>query len=159
MDRLWAIKQDVDPFRVRFFLFYWDYLAILRCTIFRCPYCRWIFKVTWGPNNSLLGTGGRTCWHCRQVFWDGSNEWPEMSGEEQRLFLMPITIAGLLGALVLIPALFVWMSFFIKSHIYFRYGLFFEILGLPIALWFGFRVFQITRSIRRYNARGNPGVK
>ncbi len=159
MDRLWAIKQDIDPFRVRFFLFYWDWLALLRCTILRCPYCRWIFKITWGPNNSLLGSGERACWHCRQVFWDGSNEWPEMDGEEQRLFLAPITIAGLIGAFLLIPGLILWTSFVVKQPGRFRYGVFFTILGTPLGLWFGFRVLQIMRSVRRYNARGNPGAR
>ncbi len=159
MDRLWAIKQDLDPFRIKFVLFWWDLLALLRCTIFRCPYCRWIFKVTWGPSNSLLGAGDRACWHCKEVFWDGSNEWPEMSGEDQRLFLVPITIAGLIGGFLLIPALMLWMSFFLGQPIHFRYGLFFTILGLPLGLWFGFRILQIMRSIRRYNARGQARLK
>src|SRR5215467_4074386 len=159
MDRLWAIKQDIDPFKVRFVLAYWDLFALLRCTILRCPYCRWIFKATWGPNNSLLGSGERSCWHCRQVFWDGSNEWPEMSGEERRLLLVPITVAGLLGASLLIPGLMFWTAFVVKQPGRFLYGLFFTLVGIPLGLWFGLRTMQIIRSVHRYNARGNSGAR
>ena len=77
-----------------------------------------------------------------------------MSGEEQRLFLVPITVAGLIGALLLIPGLMFWTAFVLKQPGRFRYGLFFTILGIPLGLWFGFRVLQIMRSVHRYNARG-----
>jgi hypothetical protein len=82
-----------------------------------------------------------------------------MSSEDRRLFLVPITVAGLIGALVLIPTLILWMSFFLKQPIHFQYGLFFTILGLPLGLWFGFRALRIIESVRRYNARGKAGVK
>lgn len=154
MDRLWAIKQDVDPFRVRFVIFYSDLLALLRCSILRCPYCRWIFKVTWGPNNSLSGCGERTCWHCRQVFWDGSNEWPEMSGEEQRMFLLPITIMGYIGGFLLVPALLIWAVFCVNPKAHVDLTSHFLLFGPPLVAWFVFRGWQIRRSIRRYNERG-----
>ena len=48
MDRLWAIKQNLDPFPDRILINY-NLLAILRCTLYRCPYCRWPFKVAWAP--------------------------------------------------------------------------------------------------------------
>ena len=161
MDRLWALKRDFDPFGRLFFGFsaVGFLLRITRCSVYRCPYCRWIFKITWGPSNALLGRGERPCWHCKKVFWDGSNEWPEMSSEDRRLFLVPITIAGLIGAFVLIPALILWMSLFLKQPIHFQYGLFSTILGLPLGLWFGFRALRINESVRRYNARGKAGVK
>jgi hypothetical protein len=155
MDRLWALKTDVDPFRLFFgtsavgFL-----LRITRCTLYRCSYCRWVFKATWGPTNSLLGTGGRICWHCRNTFWDGSNEWPEMSGEDQRLFLLPIIIMGFIGAFVLIAALTLWTSLFLKNPAQLDYLWFSLFFGVPLCLWFGFRGWQIVRSIHRYNDRG-----
>jgi len=50
MERLWALKSDFDPLGRIFlgssgagFLF-----RITRCTVYRCPYCRWIFQITWG---------------------------------------------------------------------------------------------------------------
>jgi hypothetical protein len=156
MDRRWALKKDFDPFG-RFFYgisAIGFLLRITRCTIYSCPYCRWPFKITWGPSNSLLGSGDRVCWHCKQVFWDGSDEWPEMSGEEQRLFLLPITILGILGASVLIPAVVIWTSFFSRIQIDFEYSVFLLIFASPLTLWFGFRGWQINRSIRRYNDRG-----
>ena len=160
MDRLWALKKEFDPFGgVIPGIGAIGILPIFRCTFYRCPYCRWPFKVAWGPSNSLLGAGERSCWHCKQFFWDGSNEWQEMSSEDRRLFLVPITVAGLIGALVLIPTLILWMSFFLKQPIHFQYGLFFTILGLPLGLWFGFRALRIIESVRRYNARGKAGVK
>ena len=155
MDRLSALKKEFDPFR-------WvipgitaaGILPIFRSTFYECPYCHWVFKVTWGPSNSLLGPGERTCWHCKQVYWDGSSEWPEMSSEDRQLFLVPITIAGLIGASVLIPALMLWMSILLKVRISFD-ATFFAIFGVPLGFWFGLRTLQILRSIRRYNQRGS----
>jgi hypothetical protein len=156
MDRLWALKTDVDPFRKVFsgitvvgFL-----LRITRCTLYRCPYCLWIFKATWGPTNSLLGTGDRICWHCSKTFWDGSNEWPEMSGKDQRLSLLPISIMGFLGALVLIAGLILWTSLFLKIPAHIEHRLLSLMFGVPLCLWFDFRGGQIIRSIHRYNHRG-----
>jgi hypothetical protein len=156
MDRLWALKSEFDPFGRVFFGFsaVGFLLRITRCSVYRCPYCRWIFKITWGPSNSLLGTGERACWHCKKTFWDGSQEWPEMSGDDQRLFLLPITVVGFLGAFVLILALTLWTSIFLKMSVHFRYSLFFIIFGVPVLLWFGIRGWQVNRSIDRYNDRG-----
>lgn len=151
MDRLWALKNDYGLPAGRIF-------SLLRCTAYRCPYCNYAFKVTWGPSNSLLGSGGRACWHCKQVFWDGSNEWPEMSSEDRHLFLVPITIAGIIAGFILILALVMWTKFFLMTPVHFRYRLFFLALGLPIGLWFGFRALQVNRSIRRYNERGGKRV-
>jgi hypothetical protein len=155
-DRLWALKTDVDPFRRVFFGIsaIGVLLRITRCTLYRCPYCRWIFKATWGPTNSLLGSGDRICWHCRKTFRDSSNEWPEMSGEDQRLFLLPITIMGFIGAFALIAALVLWTSLSSKNPTHFEYRLFSLIFGVPLSFWFGFRGWQIVRSIHRYNDRG-----
>jgi hypothetical protein len=150
MDRLRALEKDYDPGGGRVATL----ISIFRCTVYRCPYCRWIFKVTWGPSNALLGGGERPCWHCKRVFWDGSNEWPEMSGDNQRHFLFPITIVGFIGAFVLIPVLTLWTSFFAKMPVRLEYGLSFLVFGIPLALWFGIRALQINRSIRRYNDRG-----
>ena len=155
MDRLWALKKEFDPFG-------WvipgiggiGILPIFRCTFYRCPYCRWPFEVAWGPSNSLLGAGERSCWHCKEVFWDGSNEWPEMSGKDRQLFLVPITVAGFLGAFVLIGTLVVYSSFVFKTSVDFPYRALFLVFGSPLLFWFGFRALQINRSIRRYNARG-----
>jgi len=156
MDQLWTIKTDCDPFK-------WiipgigavGILPIFRCTLYRCPYCRWIFKIAWGPKNSLLGSEQRKCWHCRRVFWDGSNEWPEMSREEQELFLFPITIISYLGAYLVIPGLLVLGSFWAERKFLLGGALFLLVMfSPPLSAWFGFRAWQIHRSVRRYDERG-----
>jgi hypothetical protein len=73
MDRLWVIKKDYDPFTAKVLLGN-ALFAVIRGTAYRCPYCRRIFKITWGLSNSMLGPGQRACWHCGEIFWDGSQE-------------------------------------------------------------------------------------
>jgi hypothetical protein len=132
--------------------------AILRCTVYRCPYCRWIFKITWGPFNSLLGAGGRACWHCHQVFWDDSNEWPEMSSEDRYSFLVPITVAGYLAAVLIIGGLLVYDHWYFKDTASRVDPTVAVALVLPLPVWFFFRTMQVIRSIRRYNNRGKTST-
>jgi hypothetical protein len=159
MDRLWALKKDFDPFGLIFlgfsgagFLF-----RVTRCTVYRCPYCRWIFKMTWGPSNSLLGQGERNYWHCKQVFWDGSNEWPEMSSEDRQFFLLPITIAGYIAGFLVTAGLYAYMLAATKKPASRGELLFLIELVLPVALWFCFRGMQVIRSVHRYNNRVPQG--
>ena len=161
MDRLWALKKELDPFgRVVFGLSGPGFLLrITRCTVYQCPYCRWIFKLTWGPSNTLLGPGERKCWHCARMFWDGSDEWPEMSDQDRQLLMVPITIAGLIGAFILIGAIQVYSTFVLKLGAGFNYRAYFLIFGLALAIWFGFRGLQVMRSIRRYNGRNTDTVQ
>jgi hypothetical protein len=155
MDQLWALKKEFDPFRwSRFGPGAGQLLAVLRCTFFLCPYCRWLFKITWRPSVSLLGNGQRKCWHCKRVFWDGSSEWSEMNGKEQRLFLLPITVLGYLGAFLVILGIVLWESASSEESLPFNYILFFSVFLPPLLFWFAFRAWQISRSIRRYNERG-----
>jgi hypothetical protein len=156
MDRLWVLKKEFDPFG-------WvipgigaiGILPIFRCTFYRCPYCRWPFRIAWGSSNSLLGAGERSCWHCKQVFWDGSNEWPEMGSEDRRLFLLPITIAGYIAAVLVISGLYGYLLMLSKNSANRAELLFLIVLALPIALWFCFRWVQVIRSVHRYNSRRN----
>ena len=152
MDRHWALRKDYDPFsRV---LIPTILLRIFRCTVYRCPYCRWIFKATWGPSNALLGSGERACWKCKQIFYDGSHEWPEISAAERQWFLVPITVAGYLGALLLIAGLFVYDRFVFRNHASDWNRNLFIALVLPAVAWGAFRLTQVVRSVRRYNHRG-----
>jgi hypothetical protein len=131
--------------------------VVLRCTVYRCPYCRWIFKLTWGPFNSLLGAGQRACWHCKQIFWDGSNEWPEMSSEDQHLFLLPITIAGYIAGFLVVGGLYAYLLVISKKHPSWNELSFLLALAAPIGLWFCFRGLQVIRSVHRYNGRVPSG--
>jgi hypothetical protein len=155
MDRLWALKKDFDPFGRIFlgfsgagFLF-----RVTRCTVYRCPYCRWIFKMTWGPSNSLLGQGERSCWHCKQVFWDGSNEWPEMSSGDHQLFLLQISVAGYIAGFLVVVGLYSYLLITTKKAAGWQELIFFLEFALPIVLWFCFRGVQVIRSVHRYNNR------
>ena len=156
MDRLWALKKDFDPFGRLFYGFsaFGFLLRITRCTIYSCPYCRWPFKITWGPSNTLLGSGDRVCWHCKQVCWDGSNEWPEMSSQDRYSFLVPITVAGYLAALLLIGGLLAYDHWYLKNTAIRVDPTVAVALLLPLPLWFAFRSVQVIRSVHRYNDRG-----
>jgi hypothetical protein len=155
MDRLWALKHDFDPFRWLLPLNGVGFLLrITRSTVYRCPYCRWIFKLTWGPSNSLLGSGERTCWHCKRVFWDGSNEWPEMSDEERRLFALPISVAGYLGGFLVLLAAYIGAVAYDKQPVKRQDLILLGIFSFPLIMWIIFRLTQVLRSTRRYNARG-----
>jgi hypothetical protein len=92
------------------------------------------------------------------MFWDGSNEWPEMSSEDRYSFLVPITVAGYLGALLLIGGLLAYVHWYFKklsnsddTATALRLVL---LLVLPLFAWFAFRFAQVLRSIHRYNDRG-----
>ncbi len=160
MNRLWALKKDFDPFGRLFYGFsaIGFLLRITRCTIYNCPYCHWPFKIIWGPSNSLLGPGDRVCWHCKQVFWDGSNEWPEMSSEDRYSFLVPITVAGYLAAVLLIGGLLVYDRWYFKHSATRVDPTVAVALVSPLLVWFFLRTIQVIRSIRRYNSRGKTST-
>jgi|SRR2546430_1651370 len=155
MDRLWALKKEFDPFGPLFygisaigFL-----LRITRCAMYSCPYCRWPFKISWGPSNSLLGSGDRVSWHCKKAFWDGSNEWPEMSSQDRHPFLGPTTVAGYLAAVLLIGGLLAYDRWYFKLPASRVDPTVAVALISRLPVWFGFRTGQVIRSIRRYNHR------
>jgi hypothetical protein len=80
-------------------------------------------------------------------------EWVEMSSPERGLFLLPITMKGIIGGFVLVLLLQAWIVFVQKRSVEFDYKSFVLALGTPIAVWFAFRGLQIAKSMRRYNQR------
>ena len=152
MDQQWVIRQDLDPFPARALINY-NVFAILRCTLFKCPYCSWPFKVIWGQEAAFLGRGERACWHCGQKFWDNSQEWPEMSGSERRLFLLPISVAGWLAGTLVVGGLMLFPLGMKFKFELLAAGVIILALLLPLLFWFVFRGWQIIRSVRRYNQR------
>jgi hypothetical protein len=155
MDRLWVVKSEIEPFKgvIPGIGGAMGILPIFRCTLYKCPYCKWPFKIAWSSSNSLLGDGARSCWHCKQVFWDGSNEWPEMSSKERELFVLPISIAGWLAGTLVMFALTLYLSHGRADVI--RGLVINSPLMIPLLMWFGFRLWQIIRSVRRYDQRGS----
>jgi len=155
MDRLWVAKSEIEPFKgvIPGIGGAVGILPIFRCMLYSCPYCKWPFKITWGSKNTQLGGGERSCWHCRVRFWDGSNEWPEMSSEEREAFLLPISMAGWLAGTLVVLAMTLYLS---RGWADVIRGLRVNSpLLLPLVLWFGFRSWQINRSVQRYNRRGS----
>jgi hypothetical protein len=77
-----------------------------------------------------------------------------MTGKERYLFLVPITIAGYLGAFLILVGIDAFTSVYFKKSVNHGDLIFFIAFIVPIAGWFAFRFVQVTRSIRRYNGRG-----
>ncbi len=152
MDQLFAIRKDFDPFPGRVFFVNYNYFAICRFTLYLCPYCSSPFKIVWGQQAAFLGRGERSCWRCGKKFWDNSQEWPEMSSEDQTLFLFPISVIGWLGGALVVGGMALLVG---RSGLDFAFGLVVSLLLLtPLIPWFVFRWWQVAHSIRRYNARG-----
>lgn len=156
MDRLWAIRKDFDSFggqppRTL--------VSIFRCTVGCCPYCNWIFTVTWGVLNPSVGPGERKCWHCKLVFLDGSQEWKEMSSDERLRFLLPVTVSGYIAVFLLIGGLELYTTLILKMPSALKYSAFLVTFALPVVPWFCFRALQVYRSVHRYNARENTPTR
>jgi hypothetical protein len=82
-----------------------------------------------------------------------------MSSEDRQLFLVPITVAGYLAALLVIAGLLAYDHWYLKkfaNHIHLTVVI---TLALPILGWFAFRSAQVIRSIRRYNARAQSELR
>jgi hypothetical protein len=152
MDRLWAQRTDYHLFGVGVPRG-GGLGAILRCTVYGCPYCRWIFKTTWGILSPLLGPGDRECRHCKLKSLNPSKEWPEMGGDERQRFLLPVLVSGYRAAFILIGALWVYSVFALKMQIALKISAFFLAFLFPVVSWCSFRVVQVLCSVHRYNAR------
>ena len=150
MDQPLAIKEQesVAPSFVASGIIF---TGILCPTVYRCPNCRFVYKVVLGPGDVFLGEGHRTCSRCQQAFRDRSKEWSEISSIDRILFLVPMVVGG-------------WMIFAFIACVLFSY------LGwtldttpvvtliaisflMPLIAWFVFRGYQIFRSVRRFSVR------
>jgi hypothetical protein len=77
-----------------------------------------------------------------------------MSTGDRSLFLIPITVAGYLGALLVIGGIYAYDVFYFKRSASYGDLIFFLAFALPLVAWFTFRSVRVIRSIRRYNERG-----
>jgi len=154
MDQLRAITTDLEPFPPPLG-FRGNFFAILPCTTYRCPYCRWVFKVTWGPSNASVGTGERVCWHCKQRFHGGSSEWPAMSNGDRLKFFLPMAVAGFFACFLVVFGMYLSRFFSAGQHFNPGDAIFFVTFFFPIGCWSAFRFLQIVRSYRRYNRRSS----
>jgi hypothetical protein len=77
-----------------------------------------------------------------------------MSQEEGYQFLVPISIAGYIGAILLLAGIDFYTRVFSKASVNPGDVALFIVLGLPLVVWFAFRFAQVSRSNHRYNSRG-----
>jgi hypothetical protein len=81
-----------------------------------------------------------------------------MSGEDRDLFVLPISVAGYLGGFLLVSIGYIGVVSYFKQPVTRQALHFLAALALPLAMWSVFRLWQVSRSIRRYNARGEKGL-
>jgi len=81
-----------------------------------------------------------------------------MSGEEQQLFLFPISVAGYIGGFLVVTGLYLYLLIYSKKAAGRGELIVFSMLFLPIVAWFCFRAVQVIRSVRRYNSRGKSSA-
>jgi hypothetical protein len=159
MDQLWAIKRDFDPFKptAAGFIGAARFLKVVRCTIYRCSYCATPFEFTWGPQAAFIGSGERNSWRCKKRFYDDSQEWPEMSGKDRQLFLVPISVAGWLGGTIIIGAIAAYVMYLSPSFEQAFAGAFIVvILLIPLLFWFGYcGLHAVGSSVQRFRKREN----
>jgi len=81
-----------------------------------------------------------------------------MSSEDRYSFLVPITVAGYLAAVLIIGGLLAYDRWYF-SHSTRRVDPAVTVaLVSPLAVWFFFKAMQVIRSVRRYNNRGKTST-
>ena len=81
-----------------------------------------------------------------------------MSSEDRYSFLVPITVAGYLAAVLLIGGLLVYDRWYFKHSTTQVDPTVGAVLLLPLLVWFVFRSVQVIRSVHRYNERGKTST-
>ncbi|HET8922089.1 MAG TPA: hypothetical protein VFN26_03730 [Candidatus Acidoferrum sp.] len=81
-----------------------------------------------------------------------------MSSQDRYSFLVPITIAGYLAAVLLIGGLLAYDRWYFKHSAKRVEPTIAVALLLPLAVWFVFRSVQVIRSVHRYNDRGKTST-
>jgi len=81
-----------------------------------------------------------------------------MSSQDRYSFLVPITVAGYLAALLLIGGLLAYDHWYLKNTAIRVDPTVAVALLLPLPLWFAFRSVQVIRSVHRYNDRGKTST-
>jgi len=81
-----------------------------------------------------------------------------MSSEDRYSFLVPITVAGYLAAVLLIGGLLVYDRWYFKHSTARVDPTVVVALILPLLVWFAFRSVEVVRSVHRYNERGKTST-
>ena len=123
--------------------------GILSPVMYRCPHCRHVYRLVFGPGDVFLGEGRRTCASCHKAFRDRSKEWAEVSSLDRFFFLFPgfACIWVLLG--IIAGSLLAWLTWSRETT-----GVLIPlaiVFAVPPVAWLGFRSWQIQRSMHRWN--------
>ncbi len=81
-----------------------------------------------------------------------------MSSNDRMRLVLPISVAGFLGAFLVIGGLYAYLLLNEQQNLEPGALIFFAAFAFPIVCWSAFRFVQILRSIRRYNTRGSVRV-
>ena len=127
------------------------FTGILCPTVYRCPFCRSLYKMILGPGAVFLGEGHRICSKCRRVFRDRSKEWPEISSIDRALFLFPMVVVGWMIFAVFACVLFSFFGWNLGTTSVLTFVATF--FAVPLIAWFALRGYQIFCSARRFNLR------
>jgi len=113
-----------------------------------CPHCGQHFQTVFDATALRLGSGIRTCDACGKTFSDGSAEWPEMTAQQKRRFLLGDIVWVCLGFVgVLMVALFAGVPAFLA------FGGVFAFLGAILAVFYSISSVSIAASKLRYRKR------
>lgn len=142
-----AIRKDWDPFP-------WSRFGFVRWTVYKCPLCRKIFKIAWGPESVLLGPGQRVCNGCGAVFEDGSREWPNLTRGEKQQYLFPVSVIGVFGGLLVVCIVTLLFPFVLPDaggSVNWKVAAAFAIFAVVLfGFWFLSRCLEISRSRGRH---------
>ena len=148
MDLLLAIKEE-EPLASSLGAF----LPNMLCpTVYRCPHCRSIYKVVFGPGDVFLGEGQRTCSNCKKGFRDRSKEWPVISSFDRFLFLFPMVVGGWLLITLVACVLFFYEDWNLGNIPVLWLAAI--CLVMPLVGWFVSSGYQIRCSVHRFKLRG-----
>ena len=126
--------------------------GILWPTMYRCPHCRHVYKLVFGPGDVFLGEGKRNCSMCHKAFRDRSKEWVEIRSLDRFFFVFPGFVCAwiLMGTIACI--LFAWLGWSLgTTTMLIPVAIAF---AAPLIAWLIFRNAQIVRSLHRSSLRG-----
>lgn len=123
-----------------------------------CPHCGCCFDTVFNPTALRLGSGYRRCDECREIFSDGSIEWPALTVEQKQKFLFgELRQAGAMGFLASAFVMFfaVWDG---ETELGLAFiGVLFAFSLVILGIFYLICWVDISRSKRRYETHpSNP---
>ena len=127
------------------------FTGILWPTTYRCPHCRHVYKLVFGPGDAFLGEGKRSCSRCRKVFRDRSKESAEVRSLDRCFFVFPGFVCAWILLGIVACVLLAWLGWSLgTTTMLLRVAIAF---AAPLIAWLIFRNAQIVRSLHRSGLR------